>query len=92
MLFSVLPAPSGQHFSVFYILINGSDTTGCGGSANSACFSVIHVLEKYYAEPPTMGLEIRTDKSLEIDDSVVVSKKFISCQQYNGNSDKLFGG
>ncbi len=88
----MLPAPSGQDLSVFYIQINGSDTTDCGGSANSPCFSVTHVLEKYYAEPPTMGLEIRTDKSLKIHDSVVVGKKIRSCQQCSGNSDKLFGG
>ncbi len=56
-----------------FLLHNGSDTIACGKSVNSACFSLLHVLMLYYAEPPTMGLIISTDKSLQIDNNLLVS-------------------
>ncbi len=74
--FSVLPLPSGNKFSLFYLIHNGSDTSDCGKSVDSACFSLLHVLKLYYAEPPTMGLEIRTDKSISIDNTFMVSSQF----------------
>ncbi len=57
----------------YFLLQNGSDTTDCGKSLDSACLSLPHVLHLYYAEPPTMALQIKTDKSLIIDAPVLVS-------------------
>ncbi len=73
MNFVVLPPPSGSMAILYYILHNGSDTSGCGSSVDSACFSLLHVLSLYYAEPPKTGLEIRIDKPILIDNKLVVS-------------------
>ncbi len=72
VLFSVIPLPSGKQFTVFFILDNGTDTSDCGGSKESACASLLHVLMLYFGKPPEMGLEIRTDQSLVIEHNVVV--------------------
>ncbi len=75
----VVPKSTG-HFSdlfhFFHISHNGSDTSDCGGSVDSACFSLLHVLMLYYAEPPNMGLGIKTDKSLVINSNLMVIKKW----------------
>ncbi len=63
----------GSSFVLYHISHNGSDTSNCGGSVDSACFSLLHVLMLYYAEPPTKGLEIMTDKSLFLYKSTMVS-------------------
>ncbi len=71
---TVLPKPTGSTYINYFILQNGSDTSDCGGSVESACASLPHVLSLYYANPPTMGLMIKTDKSLLIDSKLMVSK------------------
>ncbi len=69
----VIPMPSGNTFTVVHISHNGSDTKNCGDSADSACFSLQHVVHSYYGQPPKRGLALSTDKSLLIDDDVMVS-------------------
>ncbi len=71
--FSVLPLPPGNETVVYYISHNGSDTSVCGGSAETACFSLSHVLRLYYTSPAVKGLEIITDKSLIINYKTMVS-------------------
>ncbi len=67
----------------YFILQNGSDTSDCGGSVASACASLQQVLNRYYAEPPTMGLQITTDKSIVVDKNGMVSAFcFIFCFLY----------
>ncbi len=62
----------GNLSEVYFVSHNGSDTSDCGESVASACFSLLHVLMLYYAEPPTIGLEIRTNKSLFLDKGTIV--------------------
>ncbi len=70
---SELSGQDGSSLVVYHMSQNGSDTSDCGGSVDSACFSFLHVLKLYYTKPPTMGLEIRTEKSLFLDKSTMVS-------------------
>ncbi len=79
MIFAVVQLPCKYEFGVFYLMHNGSDTSHCGGSVHSACFSFMHVLKLYYAEPPTVGLHITTDKSLIIDKNTLVR-----CDKFTG--------
>ncbi len=65
-----LPAKSEN--VVYHILQNGSDTSDCGSSVDSACFSLLYVLMLYYAQHPKLVLEIRTDVSLKIDEKFMV--------------------
>ncbi len=74
--FAVVSLPKGGDWAEYYILQNGSDTSECGGSVASACASLQQVLNRYYAEPPTMGLQITTDISLFVDQSIMVSVMF----------------
>ncbi len=69
---AVVPLPSGNDNITYYLLQNGSDSIDCGGSVDSACFSLLHILKLYYAEPPTMGLEIIVDHSLLVDGKIMV--------------------
>ncbi len=71
-MFAVVPVPIGDMYTEYYILDNGSDTADCGGSVDSGCASLLHVLKLYYAEPPTKGLKITTDKSLQINNNLMV--------------------
>ncbi len=41
---------------------------------DSACFSLLQVLRLYYAKPPIVGLQIITDKSLQINNATMVSE------------------
>ncbi len=68
-----VPLPPGNESITYYLLHNGSDTSDCGKSEDSACASLLHVLMKYYAVPPTGGLELVVDQSLLIDENVAVS-------------------
>ncbi len=75
----MVPVPVGDVFAIYHILQNGSDTSDCGSSVESACFSLLYVLMLYYAQPPTKGLELRIDKSIFVDSSLMVrlfSKQF----------------
>ncbi len=65
--------PQGNESVRFFLLHNGSDTSDCGRSMDSACFSLLQVLSLYYGKPPTKGLAIITDKSLQINENVMVS-------------------
>ncbi len=73
---AAVPVPNGTTFVVYHLLSNGSDTNNCGGSVDSACSSLLHVLRLYYAKPPVMGLQISTDKLLEVDRTIFVSLGF----------------
>ncbi len=75
---AVLPLPPGHETDLFYISHNGSDTSDCGGSTETACFSLLHVLGLYYTSPPIKGLEIKTDKSLIINNKTMVSLRLFS--------------
>ncbi len=66
-----------DHLIVYHMMHNGSDTMNCGASADSACFSLLHVLKLYYAKPPTMGLLIITDMSSIIDENLMVRPLFL---------------
>ncbi len=57
----------------YFISHNGSDTSDCGGTVDSACFSLLHVLRLNCAHPPSKGLKIKTDKSIVIDNNLLVS-------------------
>ncbi len=85
---TVLPLlNNSQSASVYFILHNGSDTSDCGGSADSACFSLIHVLMLHYAEPPTGSLTIVIDMPLKIDNNFMVSSKL--CYYFETLSDSV---
>ncbi len=79
LLFAVVPFPPENEFTNFYLLHNGSDTSDCGKSLDSACFSLLHVLKLYYAEVPMKGLEIVADKSLLLDNRTMV--RFLQASQ-----------
>ncbi len=70
---AVVPLPDGNERVKYFLLHNGSDTSNCGRSIDSACASLLHVLMLYFAKPPTKGLEIITDHSLLIDEKMNVS-------------------
>ncbi len=72
LFFQVVPVPPGRAYIVVHVSHNGSDTSHCGTSGTSACFSLLHVLHLYFAKPPKIGLQIKTDKSLHIDESLMV--------------------
>ncbi len=65
------------NFVQFYIMHNGTDSKTCGKSMDSACLSLLHVLMLYFAEPPTVGLEIWTDKSLLVNNDLMVFHYFV---------------
>ncbi len=75
--YTVVPLPPGNDSVTYYLLQNGSDTNDCGGSVDSACFSLLHVLMLYYSGPPDMGLEIIVDHSLLINNKTVVSSLLV---------------
>ncbi len=85
-LSAVVPLPPGNESVTYYLLHNGSDTSDCGGSVDSACFSLLHILNLYYAKPPEMGLEVIVDYSLVIGDKTMVSfftiLNFISKEEF----------
>ncbi len=87
--FAVLPPPSGNETIMYYMSRNGSDTSYCGRSVDSACSSMLHVLKLYYAEPPTIGLKIMTDKSLVIDKRLMVSLLIVFCSQQSSFPIKI---
>ncbi len=73
ILSAVVPLPPANESVTYYLLQNGSDTINCGGSVDSACLTFEHVLNLYYAKPPTKGLIVVLDQSLLIDNETMVS-------------------
>lgn len=71
--------PTGGDWVEYYLIHNGSDTSMCGRSVDSACLSLKQVLMLYHAKPPTKGLQIITDMSLLIDSNILVSTCCGSC-------------
>ncbi len=75
VLSAVAPLPSGNETVIYYLLQNGSDTNNCGQSVSSACLTFEHLLNLYYAKPPSKGLKVVLDKSLILDHKIMVSFK-----------------
>ncbi len=88
LLTSVVPIPKGDKNEIFHLLHNGSDTSDCGGSVDSACATFLYVLTLYFSEPPEMGLEIRTDMSINIMNDVLVRLTLV-CENKNQCTTKL---
>ena len=70
---SQFPSSGDAHnFATYHISSSGSDDNTCGGSTDTACRSLEHVLRPYYKSQHTSGLEIITSKSLVIDQHLMV--------------------
>ncbi len=87
-LIAVVPLPTGHEMMTYLLLHNGSDTRYCGGSADSACSSLPHIITLYFAQPQRKGLQILTEKSLVIDNKIMVSFYFSEtlCQIQSSNN------
>ncbi len=80
LVVSVIPLLNETHSpSWYFMLYNGSDTKDCGRSVDSACLSLLHVLNLYYAKPPTEQLAIMIDIPLEINKNFLVSLSWLKC-------------
>ena len=67
----------GEENNTFYLSNNGTDTSTCGSTIDTACKTLEHVLSLYYntTGQPQPRLNVMTSKSLRIDQRLMVSKK-----------------